>query len=160
MTKPQRIPRDEGTPEHTAKRLALVVNRYAGKAEDPILASSELGRLAAQGYLASGKNWRAESMRMYDAGMELLKLWRSVYPQNIGSTLGRYTPVESVYIDDPDKHEKDLRSLTAYFGNTRSYLLNAVRDCVVYDKVLESGKLQKLRKGLKLIMEWQKGRRA
>lgn len=149
MTQPQRIPRDEGTPELRAKRFAVV-----GRG-DPNMAFCELGRLCEQGKLDSDM---PTARRMYDAGMTLLSLWRAVYPSSVGSTLGQFMPSGSADFDS-DTAEYDLKDLTKYFGPTRSMILHATRDCVVYDKVLEGGKLKKLRKGLNLIIDWQKARR-
>jgi hypothetical protein len=142
--------KDLGTPELQAKRLLSVVNPFTKKAGDPNMSTSALGRLLEQGFLHPDYS---QGRRMYDAGQTFLGLWRAVYPQKIGSTLGQFTPGGSQDLD-PEIAALDLKSLTKYLGSRG--LMDPIVSCVVYDHFLAGHKLEKLRTALGRVMEWQK----
>lgn len=142
--------RDLGTPELQAKRLLSVVNPFTGKAGNPDMSTSALGRLCEQGYLHPDYS---QARKMYDAGQTFLGLWRAVFPQKIGSTLGQFTPSGSQDLD-PEIAAHDLKSLTAFLGARG--LVDPIVSCAVYDRFLTGHKLEKLRTALGRVMEWQK----
>ena len=153
MTKPQRIPRterDEGTPELRMKRFTVV------QGGDPNMAFCELGRLCERGILDQDM---PTARRMFDAGMTVAAIWAAVFPTKGASTLGQFQPGHSGEFD-VDKADADRKSLIKFFGPKRSMMLNAVIDCVFHDERQEGGKLQKLRRGLHLVIDWQKAERA
>jgi hypothetical protein len=147
--------KDHGTPELQAKRLASVVNIYTRKAGDPNMASTELGRLCEQGILDRKPDI---ARRMYDAGHTVLSIWQSVFPGRGASTLGQFQPSTGGGFD-PIMAETDRISIIQYFGPTRSKILSAVIDCCFHDKKQEGGKLEKLRRGLNIVIDWQKAKR-
>lgn len=148
----ERTPRDHGTPELQAKKLAAVININTGLAGDPDMSSTELGCMCERGILDQDM---PTSRRMYDAGMMLRALWRAVYPEPGASTLGRFMPGDASP-DETDRAEIDLKAIIAFFGPKRSMHFRATRDCCVYDRPLFGGKLKKLRRGLNLLIEWQR----
>ena len=148
--------RDLGTPELQAKRLASVVNIYTGKAGNPEMAQSTLGRYCERGILDAKPE---VARRMYDAGQTVLAIWRAVFPSQIGSTLGQFAPSGTPSLDS-SQADFDRKSIVEYFGPTRTMTLTAVIDCCFHDKEQQGGKLKKLRRGLQMVIDWQKQKTA
>jgi hypothetical protein len=147
--------KDHGTPELQAKRLASVVNIYTNKSGDPNMASTELGRLCEQGILDPKPEI---ARRMYDAGATVLSVWRAVFPTASGSTLGQFMPSATPAMDSTQA-DIDRKAIIDFFGPRRSKVLSAVINCCFHDKKQEGGKLKKLRRGLNIVIDWQKSKR-